>query len=207
MKYIKMGIILLVISSVVSIPATNLAATVVSIPEETTIPPGAYATLPITVAHVEKYGVSTISITYDPSVVHVTDVTSGPDSTVIAWNADNTSGIVTISAWNIAGVSGDIIFANVTFKAIGNAGRSSHLKLNVIKLRNISYKDIPASVSDGAFSIKEEGEALALTPALSPSLSPTPTSTPQGEIPGFETIFACLALMIIYLLLRGGDYL
>jgi len=82
---------------------------------------GETVTAPILISNVENYGTGTISVTYDPSVVHVASVSSGPDSTVVDWNTDNTS-IVIISAWNTSGVSGDLVFANVTFYAVRSAG-------------------------------------------------------------------------------------
>ncbi len=116
--------------------------------------PGETVTAPIFINNVENYGTGTMSITYDPVVVHVTDVSSGPDSTVTAWNVDNTIGVVKISAWNMQGVTGDIIFANVTFKAVRNAGSTS-LNLSIIKLRDYfdPPNDIPTTIKNGSFSI------------------------------------------------------
>jgi len=101
--------------------------------------PGETVTAPILISNVENYGTGTISVTYDHSVVHVASVSSGPDSTVVDWNTDNTSGIVIISAWNTSGVSGDIIFANVTFYAVRSAG-CTPLNISVTTLKDISYK-------------------------------------------------------------------
>lgn len=239
---------------VIAVPATT-TRTMVSIPEITK-PPDACATLPITIASVEKYGTGTISITYDPSVVHVTSVSDGPESTLTAWSVDNTTGVVRISAWNIAGVSGDIVFAKIDFKVVGSAGLSTPLRLDVTILKDTSYKDIPVSVTDGAFNIETEGDTTTSTsasspttptpaPTITPSIPPSPTGTPptstptaptfipapatqpsptptetgeakatpsltptsrsEGKIPGFETLFACTALLIAYMaLFRKG---
>ena len=62
---------------------------------------GETVTAPILISNVQNYGTGTISVTYDPSVVHVISVSSGPGSTVVARNADNATGIVTISAFTI----------------------------------------------------------------------------------------------------------
>ena len=115
--------------------------------------PGETVNAPILISNVDNYGTGTISITYDPVVVHVTSVSSGPYSTVVEWNADNTSGIVIISALNTGGVSGDIIFANVTFHAVRSAG-STPLNLSVITLKNIHCAVIPATINNGSFSIE-----------------------------------------------------
>ena len=201
--YVVLFVMLL--SSVASAQVQTTTTTVAI--SEVTKPFDSYATLPITLLDVQNYGTGTISITYDPSVVHVTGVSDGPYSTVIDWNPDNTTGIVIISAWNMDGVSGDIIFANVTFHAVGSPGTSTTLKLNVTTLKDISSNDIPVSISDGTLSIKIENGGVTPTSTSTP---PAPTPTPQGKIPGFESIFACTALLIAfaYLLLmrmRGGD--
>ena len=114
--------------------------------------PGETITMPISIENVTDYGTGTISITYDASVVHVIDVTSSPDSTVVNWKPDNTTGIVTISAWNIEGVSGDIVFANVTFYAVRSAG-CTPLNISVTTLKDISYNNISVMTKNGSFSI------------------------------------------------------
>ena len=102
----------------------------------------------------ENYGTGAISVTYDPAVVHVASVSSGPDSTAVAWNINNTTGIVTISAWNIGGVSGDIVFANVTFKAVRTG--STPLNISVTTLKDIFQQDITAIIKNGSFTIEAE---------------------------------------------------
>ena len=135
-----------------TLPITQAsAATTVSIANLTS-EPGKTVNAPISISNVDNYGTGTISITYDPVVVHVTSVSSGPDSTVTGWSADNTSGIVIISAWNTGGVSGNIIFANVTFQAVRSAG-STTLNISVTTLKDISQHDIPAIINNGSFSI------------------------------------------------------
>lgn len=174
------GLLLLILLLAISLSPVNIAAratttrTMVSIPEITK-PPHNYATLPITITSVENYGTGTINITYDPSVVHVTSASNGPESTVTASNTNNTIGFVGISAWNIAGVSGEIIFANVTFKVVGSAGLSTPLRLNVATLKDTSYKVIdPVSVTHGTFNIKTEGEGVTSTSTPTPTPTPTP---------------------------------
>ena len=117
--------------------------------------PGETVTAPVLISNVEDYGTSTINISYDPAVVHVTGVSSGPDSTVVEWNPDNTTGIVIISALNTGGVTGDIIFANVTFHAVRSAG-CTPLNISVTTLQNIHYVDIPAIIKNGSFTIEAE---------------------------------------------------
>ena len=214
-------IIISLVFSFLAFSITQASATAIVSIANLTSNPGETVTTPISIENVTDYGTGTISVTYDPAVVHVTDVASGPASTVLAWNPDNTTGITNISAWNLEGVSGDIIFANVTFLAVGSPGTSTILKLDVITLKDISIKDIPVSVSDGTFGIKEDRDvassptpapAVTPTPALSPQPSPTPLPAGGGEekatpitsrwkLPGFESIFACFAFISAFIIL------
>ncbi len=172
------------------------SATTISI-ANANVEPGDIIVLPILVSEITDYGTGTIEIEYNPAVVHVTGVTDGPRSQVAAHNPDNTLGFVNISASNPYGVSGDIIFANVTFKAIG-AGSTS-LNLNVILLGDISYNEIPAILSNGSFTISgdatttpsptvTDGGTGATSTTLSAS-STTPTSIPPSvETPSSEGV-------------------
>lgn len=138
---------------------------------------GGEITMPLMINGVKDYGVGTINITYDPAVVHVAGVSDGDDSTVTASNINNTAGIASIAAWNIGGVSGDIVFANVALKAVGSSGESSPLILTVAKLVDTSMKSIPAGQSGGTFTISGSSGDAAYTP------TPTPTSGSTGQPP------------------------
>ena len=137
------------------------AATTVSI-GDITADHGDTVTIPIMIDSIEDYGAGTINLAYDSAVVFVEDATGGSDSTVTAKNIDNTAGLVRISAWNLNGVSGNIVFADVTIKVVGNSDDSSTLTLTVDTLQDISYNEIPVDIISGSFMIT--GQA-----------SPTPT--------------------------------
>ena len=124
-------------------------ATTVSI-ADVTLEPSGVVTIPIMVNEITDYGSGTINIEYNPSVVHVTDVTSSSDSQVAAYNPNNTMGFVRISASNTYGVSGDIAFANVEFTAVGTG--STPLNLDVVSLYNRSFNKISPSVIHGSIS-------------------------------------------------------
>ena len=127
------------------------SATTVSI-ADVTVEPGGVITTPIMIGNITDYGTCTIHIEYNSSVVHITNVTDGPKSRIAAHDADNTLGLAGISASNSYGVSGDIIFANVTFKAIDSG--STPVNLDVALLGDISYKEIPATVNNGSIEIE-----------------------------------------------------
>ena len=146
LRTLSIGLFILLLLS-----AACASATTVSI-AGATVEPGDVITLPIMIGNITDYGTGTINIEYDPSVAHITNVTSGPTSHIAAHEVNNTLGLARISASNPYGVSGDIIFANVTFEAIG-AGSTS-LNLDVTLLGDISYNKIPATVSDGSIKVK-----------------------------------------------------
>jgi len=166
--------------------ACEASATTVSI-ADATVEPGDVITIPIMIGNITDYGTGTIEIEYNSSVVHVTSVTSGPKSQIAAHDVNNTLGLSRISASNLYGMSGDIIFANVTFKAIG-AG-STPVNLDVPILGDISYNEIAATISDGLFTtsggattapsptIADGGTGATSTSVSAPSTTPTVTPT------------------------------
>jgi hypothetical protein len=145
-KAFSIGLLILLIT------AAQACATTVSI-ADVTVEPDGVVTIPIMISGITDYGSGTINIEYDPSVVHVTDVTDSPDSQVPAYNANNTMGLVRISAANVYGASGDIIFANVEFTAVGTG--STPLDLDVVSLYDRSFNKISPTIIDGSISIPQ----------------------------------------------------
>ena len=131
---------------------TQASATTVSIGNFSSAH-GETITAPILMSEVENYGAGTISVTYNPAVVNVTSVSDGPNSSVVVWDANNTVGRVAISAWNLYGVSGYVVFANISFTAVGSAGSSTPLNLDITTLADTGYDDILVAVNNGSFSI------------------------------------------------------
>ena len=164
-------------------------------------------TLPIIITNIGSYGTGTIDIEYDPSVVHVTDVTSSPDSTVTAKNIDNTTGLVRISAWNLGGVSGVIIFANVTFTSVGVG--STPLNLTVDTLQDIAYQEIPSvTVSNGSFKttwgdVNEDGQLTADDAAIVLQMAVRGEYLKEADVNGDFHVTSVDALMIQQMLVMS----
>jgi PGF-pre-PGF domain-containing protein len=97
------------------------------------------------------YGTGTIIIDFKPDILEVTDVKDGVGSTIVAWKADNTKGIVNISAWNVPGINGSIGFAKISFKA-KNPGKSQ-LNMTIITLQDTSYEAIAPSIINGSITV------------------------------------------------------
>ena len=133
---------------------TVMVGTITSVSiADATVDPGDVVIVPLMVNDMTDYGSGTINITYDPSVVHVTDVTSSSNSTVAAFNNNNVTGFTAISASNTDGASGDIVFANVEFTAVGISGASTPLNLDVVTLYDRSFNAIPTIVNNGSFTV------------------------------------------------------
>lgn len=132
---------------------------------------------PVVLSSITNYGTGAITIKYDPSIVHITDVKSSEDSTVVAWNADNDKGEAKIAAWKINSVSGDIDFATITFCESYRSG-SSPLIISVDELviqdEEGVQKNIDARVINGTFT------------------------TGASSSPGFEVLTVLIILGVFY---------
>jgi hypothetical protein len=128
--------------------------------------PNESITVPLMIEHVTDLGSGTIDVSYDPAVVHVTAVTNGTGNalTIQAWNSDNATGTVRIVAWDAAAPhSGNVIFANVTYKAVGNGTDISPLNITVRDLEHYSdYSQIPHFIHNGSFTIQDATEPTYL---------------------------------------------
>jgi uncharacterized membrane protein len=171
-------------------PSLAAAATLVSM-DDVTVDQGKNVTVSIMLTGITDYGTGTINVEYDPLVAKVTDVAGNAKSSIVASNADNSAGKVIISAWNIAGTSGDFAFADVTFKALGNNGSSTALTVKVDTLLDTSYAEISRNINSGSMTIS--GTQL---PDFGISVSPgsatvikgasTSASVTLTNIPGYD---------------------
>ena len=156
---------------VVLLTTAHAAATTVSI-ADAVVEPDDVVTLPIVIDDITNYGTGTMSIGYDPSVVHVIDVAGSSDSDIVVKDIDNTAGLVRkILASNLGGVSGDVVFANVAFTAVGLG--SAPLNLDVVSLYNRSFEMVSVTPNDGSITISANGG----TP---PTIAPTSDSGSSG---------------------------
>jgi hypothetical protein len=128
----------------------------------------------IQVANVTLLGGGTIKVSYNTSVVHVTGVANGTGNamTVIAWNVNNATnpGTVRISAYNTTGRTGEVIFAAVTYKAVGAIGATSALNITVESLFNTTYSDIAYTLQNGTFRVKDTVAPVVVNYNASPAV-------------------------------------
>ncbi len=141
-----------VVLFVVLLTTTQALATTVSL-ADVVVEPDGVVTLPIVVDNITDYGTGTMNVWYDPSVVHVASVAGSSDSGIAVKNINNTIGFVRIVASNTGGASGNIIFANAEFMAVGLG--STPLNIDIDVLRDTSHNAISASINDGSITVPQ----------------------------------------------------
>ena len=110
--------------------------------------PGGTVTVPVLVTNVTDLGGCDINITYNTSVIHVTDVSPG-DMELLRYHIDNESGWVRMNAINTTGQSGNATFAHLNLTAVGDAGYVSLLCIADTILLNTSYESVPCIERNG----------------------------------------------------------
>lgn len=184
---LELGIMAIVI--VFATPAfsleTNLTNTLTI--EPVTTQPGTVITVPIMVEHATGIGGIGVKLSYDPEVVNVVEAVHGEFSAF--WGFDKTNaenGWVTINTYVLGrDLTGDVKVADITLEAVGNAGDSSILDLEILSLSDQYGTDVTGTMDDGIFIIPpEEGDGG--TNGRIPTPMPTPTSSstlPATSIP------------------------
>ena len=200
----SIGLLILLLSGAAHASATTVYTA------DVIVEPDGVITIPIMIGNITDYGTGTVEVEYDSSVVHVTDVTNGPKSQIAAHDVNNTLGFARISASNLYGASGDIIFANVTFKAIGVG--STPVSPYVTMLGDISYNEIPATVSNGSIEItfipgdiNGDEHLTTVDVAIVLEMATHGEYLQIADVNGDHTVTSLDALMILQTLTREED--
>ena len=163
---------------------TLLACSVVAAPEQSTndrvagtaVPcvsignisaaPNALIVEPIMIMNVVDpagLGAAAINLTYNPLVVEVVSATNGDFDSLTSGihNTDGWTRFVCYQTGASGAGPGDARVADITFRAVGNAGESSPLDIQIITLTNNSGVDLKATTVpiDGSFTITGTGAA------------------------------------------------
>lgn len=103
-----------------------------------------------------------VKLTYDPSVIIVTDAEKGDLPSFIANLERAGEGWVKIGAYTTGeGLSGNVKLAELTITPTGSYGKISDLAINVETLSDSEYRTIDATVIDGFFYIGTNGDVNA----------------------------------------------
>lgn len=148
-------------------PSPLPAPTVVSI-QDATANPGETVTVAINITNVENMATANIWLSYNKDVVTVESV-SESDLSPITAAINNTAGVTRMNWFSATGKTGDFVFAYLTLKAVGSAGQSSSLDLDVKELGDMSANAISHTVEDGSFTISsvfDAGESVNPYPSI-----------------------------------------
>jgi len=118
---------------------------------------GGTVTVPVQITNATGLGGCDINVTYDASIVHVTDVISG-NMELLTYMIDNESGWVRMNAINVTGQSGDAVPANLKLTAIGDAGSVSTLCVADATLLDTGYEIVPYATRDGTCTVFLNGD-------------------------------------------------
>ncbi len=132
-------------------------------------------TAPIRINDTLMLGGCEINFTYDPAVVHVTDVTQGDLRFSLISNVNNGSGWMQANALNTTGMDGDVIFAHIDLTAVGAVGDTSPLNIASANIIDINYTEIAYTVNNGSFAIVSTNDteppnitSVAIDPEITP---------------------------------------
>ena len=123
--------------------------------EDVVVRSGDSETVPIMVFDAVNMSVCEINFTYDPTVVHVTDVTGGDLRYSFKFNVNNGSGWLRANALDVDGLSGNVTFAHLTLTAVGNKGDVSEMEFEDSRLLDAFFEEIIHIRRNGTFSIRE----------------------------------------------------
>ncbi len=122
-----------------------------------TLESGGTVTVPVRITNATGLGGCDINVTYDASVVHVTDVISG-NMELLTYMINNESGWVRMNAINVTGQSGGAVPANLKLTAIGDAGSASPLCVADATLLDTDYEIVPYATGDATCTIFLNGD-------------------------------------------------
>ena len=119
-------------------------------------------TIPIAIEDGVNVGACDITLSFNASVVNVTDVTGG-DMDVTMANLEHVhKGFVRIGTYQTdnPGLSGNITFANVTFEPVGSSGDTCSLNLSVTTFKDATPegKEILYIVHNGTYTAALNGD-------------------------------------------------
>ncbi len=118
------------------------------------VEPGAKTNTQILVENVEDFGIITVELGYDTSVVNLTTFEKGNISGIFNSNLDKPNGTIRILFWTTERRDGDFVLANLTMQVSENWGERSQLDLTLEEFSDFDNNPIPVDVDDGYVQIR-----------------------------------------------------
>ena len=127
-----------------------------------TVEPGDMVTAPILITDAKNLGGCEVTITFDSSVLHATDVMVG-DMELLAHNIDNDSMRVYVNAVSASGQSGNLTLAYVNLTAVGISGDTSQLYIEVGKIFATDYSETQYTLRNGSFTVQSQSGVATIS--------------------------------------------
>ena len=182
MQLACLGILILISISLVSASETTIGI------DDYSVKSGNTVTAPIIVNNTVMLGGGNITFTYDPTVVHVTDVYQGDLRFSFKYRIDNGTGWMCANALDVDGLSGNITFAHLDLTAVGDDGDASPLSITSANIFDIDYTTIAYTVNNGSFTIStrdlvitKKSESWAVMEDKTYNILYTVTNTGSGD--------------------------
>jgi len=158
------ALFLLFVSFLTLSASASASETTVSI-SDTFMKPDETAVTSIMINNVSYLGAADISLAFDPSVVHVVSVANSAFDLFDAVIDNSTGSVKAVGADFGDGLYGDVKFAEVTLKAVGNHGETSalNISINVLKEAGPDETTIPAAIDNGTVFINLPPVAIAFS--------------------------------------------
>ena len=144
----------------ISISLVAASETTIGI-DDYSVEPGNTITAPIWINDTVMLGGGEINFTYDPTVVHLTDVLQGDLRFSFKYKINNGSGWMRANALDVEGLSGNVTFAYLDLTAVGDDGDTSPLNIASANIFDINYTTIAYTVNSGSFTIPSRDLAIA----------------------------------------------
>ncbi|CAD6492580.1 MAG: von Willebrand factor type A domain protein [Candidatus Argoarchaeum ethanivorans] len=112
------------------------------------------ATVPIIINGMTNFGAATVTLSYDPTVVQITDVTAGDVGTPTT-NINNTTGTATIVAYvsTATGPDSPITLAILELSAVGSSEDTSPITLAITTLADADGTSVSSTAESGVFVV------------------------------------------------------
>ena len=197
-------IVFLLVSVFTVLSATASASVTIRIADANAESECATATQ-IVIDNMTNFGASTVALSYDPTVVQITDITAGDLGTPTA-STNNTAGTATIAAYvsTVTGPDSPITFANLELLAIGSTGDTSPLTLAVTTFADADGTSVLATPISGVFvvgsvrgDLNHDGTLTPADAAIALELAATGGWDPAADVDGDRRITSLDALMIL----------
>jgi len=167
---------------------------------------GHTTTTQITINNMTNFGAATVTLSYNPAVVHITSVAAGDVGTPIA-NIDNATGTATIAAYvsTATGPDSPITFANLELLAVGSSGATSPLTLAITTLADAEGTSVSATPINGTFvvstgvkgDLNSDGTITPADAAIALQIAARGGWAPAADVDGDNHITALDGLMIM----------